>query len=187
VKIKCQSVHRNPKHHGTHPTYTIKAGYQLPGDPYFADFETSTRTVSSVAELEISLNDVVCEDRKSSGAAGDVRVTVCVLEDIIAEKLRALLQQPIRNRNRKQDVYDIARMIQLHGSSLDREKIGKYLLQKGGARHVEVSRSAFNADVRRRAEYEYETLFSRNDPDFIPFDQAWSAVMHLVAEIPIPS
>lgn len=190
IALRCQRVRRDPPNpQRTFPTYTIKVGYQFPADPYFAGYMTSDRMVSNVVELEISLNDVVCAttpSRPMSSAQGEIRVQVCALEDILAEKLRALLQQPIRNRNRRQDVYDIARMIQLHGESLDRRKIGDYLLRKAAARNVAVRRSAFNQEVKRLAAFEYENLFSTIDPDFIPFEAGWSAVLRLVDELSIP-
>lgn len=139
-------------------------------------------------EVEISLNDVVCATRDRPPGevpVGEIKVRVCAIEDIIAEKLRALLQQPIRNRNRKQDVYDIARITRLHGASLDSDKVGDYLLRKSKARDVPVSRTAFNDDVMQRAAFEYETLFSKVDPDFIPFEEAWTAVLSLVNSLPI--
>lgn len=190
VALRCQRVRRDPSNPlRTFPTYTVKVGYQLPGDPYFADYMSSERMVSSVVELEISLNDVVCAatpSRPISSAQGEIRVQVCALEDILAEKLRALLQQPIRNRNRRQDVYDIAHMTQLHGDSLDRGKIAEFLLSKAAARNVTVRRSAFDAEVKQRASYQYEYLFSHLDPDFIPFDEGWAGVLKLVSELSIP-
>jgi predicted nucleotidyltransferase component of viral defense system len=113
-------------------------------------------------------------------------VQVCALEDILAEKLRALLQQPIRHRNRRQDVYDIARMTRIHNDLLDRRKIGDYLMRKAAARNVPVHRQAFDDEIKRLASYEYEQLFDRLDPDFIPFDEAWSAIVQLVSQLAIP-
>lgn len=46
VQMRCQRVHRNPKRQdATRPTYSIKVGYQLPGDPYFADYLSTDRLV----------------------------------------------------------------------------------------------------------------------------------------------
>lgn len=190
VKLRCQAVKRNPKSPAaTHPTYSIKIGYQFPGDSQYGDFLASGKMVSTVVEVEISLNDIVCEITQNEYAhpfSGEIRVQVCALEDIIAEKLRALLQQPIRNRNRKQDVYDIAQMLRKNGANLSRHKIADYFVRKAGARGINVRKSAFDEDVRRRAQFEYETLFSVIDPDFIPFEDAWRRVTDLVNELDIP-
>ncbi len=58
-------------------------------------------------DLDISINEPI-------GAATffevspDLRIRVATIEDIVAEKLRALLQQLIRNWVRPQDLLDIA-------------------------------------------------------------------------------
>ena len=61
-----------------------------------------------VLDIEISFRDQVYEFQELDLTEAGVAVRAFTLREIIAEKLRALLQQPIRNRNRRQDVYDIA-------------------------------------------------------------------------------
>ena len=106
VKAKCQRVKRNPRRpDATRPTYDVGIGYQLPSDRYFHDFHGfKNRQVSTVIPVEITLNDLVCDTQEWADVEG---LRVCSLEDILAEKLRSLLQQKPRNRNRWQDVYDI--------------------------------------------------------------------------------
>ncbi|MCG3131025.1 MAG: hypothetical protein FLDDKLPJ_01800 [Phycisphaerae bacterium] len=188
VKAKCQRVNRNPRGEDkTTPTYEIRIGYQFRGDRYFPDLELPDRVVSSVLHLEISLNDVVCESRDVRlHPVLDLTIRACTLEDILAEKLRALLQQRIRNRNRRQDVYDLARMRRTHGSRLDIVKLADFFTRKCKARGIDARRGAFDDDIRRRASNEYETLFDAGDPDFIPFDAAWGDVLALVGGLSIP-
>ena len=188
VKARAQRIKRNPSsQEKTFPTYDISVAYQLPGDRHFADFETWSGNLNTVVNLEISLNDEVCETSlESLGLAGGPQLRVCVLEDIVAEKLRALLQQPIRNRNRCQDVYDIARLLRCEGARIDRRKVSEYLRRKAHARAIEPRRSSFNDEIKRRAAYAYGHLFQEIDPDFIPFDEAWSAVLNLVGQLDIP-
>jgi predicted nucleotidyltransferase component of viral defense system len=132
IKLKCQRVQRKPPHpKGTLPTYDIAIGFQLPGDRYFVDFESPARLVTTVVNMEISFNDVVCEtNHQQLSPRRSTQLRVCTLEDILAEKLRALLQQVIRNRTRPQDAFDIARMVRQHGASLDYGKIATYLVIK---------------------------------------------------------
>jgi predicted nucleotidyltransferase component of viral defense system len=188
VKLKCQRVDRKPpKKQATLPTYDIGIGFQLPGDRYFADFENPARMVPSVVKLEISFNDVVCETRRlplSPSLPGLLRV--CSLEDILAEKLRALLQQVIRDRTRPQDAFDIARMVREHGQSLDRGKIAEFLQQKCNARNIDVSRRSFDDEVKRRASHEYDKALAVSQPNRIPFEEAWQEVLSLVATLAIP-
>jgi predicted nucleotidyltransferase component of viral defense system len=187
VKAKCQRVQRNPKRlNATRPTYTIRIGYQFPTDRYYHGFEE--RIVSTGINIEISISDLVCEATQHApveGARG--RILVCTLEDILAEKLRALLQQPIRNRHREQDVYDIARFTIQSARPMDRLKIAEYLKRKAAVREIEVRRSAFDDKVRSMAEFEYDTRIRRQGgDDYIPFDKAWEAVLALVNSLDLP-
>ena len=144
IKAKCQRVKRNPSREGaTRPTYEITIGYQYPDDRYYLNFDD--KIVPTVIHVEISLYDKVCE-AISIYLASDSRsrLRVCSLEDIIGEKLRALLQQPLRERNREQDVYDIAWTFRRNKSQLDYSKIGKYLQEKSKFVTSMPNRSAFN-------------------------------------------
>lgn len=188
IKTRCQSVKRNPTREGTtRPTYEITIRYLYPDDRYYHNFDEQ-KNIPTVIHVEISLFDKVCESISfalSSHSRG--RLRVCNLEDIIAEKLRALLQQPMRNRNRGQDVYDIALMSRKNKSNLNYVKICKYLQDKSEIRDVVAKYSAFNADVEKRAAYEYDTrIREQTGKDFIPFNEAWAIVLDLVRELNLP-
>jgi len=189
IKLKCQRVQRKPPmNKGPLPTYDIAVGFQLPGDRFFADFESPTRSVSTVVKIEISLNDLVCETQQCRLSPElPAQVRVCSLEDILAEKLRALLQQVIRNRTRPQDAFDIAYVVREHGPELDHGKIAAYLKDKCAARNIPVSRAAFaDEGVRERASHEYDTSLAVSLAERIPFEVAWQAVLTLVAKLAIP-
>ena len=188
LKARCQRIRPNPPGRDkTFPTYDISVAYQLPGDRHFPDFESWRGSLSTVVRVEISLNDEVCETSLESLVPGSsAAIRVCVLEDILAEKLRALLQQPLRNRHRRQDVYDIARLVRCIGDQIDPQKVSEYLVRKARARGIEPRRSSFDEEARRRAAFDYDHLFKDVDPDFIPFDEAWSTVLDFVAQLSLP-
>ena len=181
VKAKCQRVRRNPKSPvATRPTYDVAIGYQFPTDRYFHDFEN--RSFSTVIPLEITLHDLVCDTAEWAGVQG---LRVCSLEDILAEKLRSLLQQKTRNRNRWQDAYDICMCMRRPG--IDRDKIAEYLKQKSAIREIEVRKANFDDEIRERACVDYEVHVRTQAPrDFIPFDDAWQAVISLVQSLDVP-
>lgn len=174
LRMRASSATRYPSDpRGTMPTWEVKVAYQLPGDRHFADFDSFSR-ILTVVDVEISLNDAVCETENRPVVAGDtVLVRVCTLEDILAEKLRSLLQQKPRGRHRRQDLYDIARMVRDHGAVIDRSKVADYFVKKSRARGVDPRRSAFDSEIRQRASFDYETLFDAADPNVIPLDAAW--------------
>jgi len=185
VKARCQSVKRNPASlEKTLPTYRIKVCYQFPGDKDFQNFDElleKKKSFSAVIEVEISLNDVLCETMSQDVGASKLRV--CTLEDIIAEKLRALLQQIPRNRSRPQDVFDISSMLR-SGRALDVEKVALFLVKKSEARNIYARKSAFDEYVRANAEAAYNDLEIVGGR--IPFDDAWSDVLDLVSRLDIP-
>lgn len=180
VKAKCQKVERRPSNpKATKPTFLIKVGYQFPEDRYFNNFED--RNFSTFIPVEISLNDLVCETQEWSAVSG---LKVCSLEDIISEKLRSLLQQKIRDRFRWQDVYDICTYVRRGG--YEKEKVAIFLKEKCKIRDIEVSKSSFDEDIRNRASMNYEERVKIQVPsNFIPFVDAWDAVISLVTTLDI--
>jgi predicted nucleotidyltransferase component of viral defense system len=183
IKAKCQSIERRPPPNpeSTRPTYSIKIAYQFESDRYFLNFE-ERNNIPTVIPVEISFNDLVCETCRWSG---ENSVKVSSLEDILAEKMRSLLQQKIRKRNRCQDVYDIARFVRQ--SAIDIEKIGRFLVQKANLRDIEVHKSSFDDVIREMAHVDYDLRIHEQAPyDFIPFGEAWENVMSLVNSLDIP-
>ena len=189
IRIRCQSVRRNPKgtvgHH--FPTYQITLGFAFPGERHFINFDADPRPLPTIVELEISLNEMICETVEVPlGEDSSRRLQVCSLEDIIAEKLRSLLQQPIRNRTRKQDVLDIATVWRRHAANLDIAKMSDFLLRKCSSRKVIAEKSKFNEEIRIRALTDYDQLRTDAGDSFIPFDEAWQTVLALVRQLTIP-
>ena len=133
VKARCQRVKRNPRDPAkTTPTYDIAVGYLLPTDKQYQNFD-ELQNVNYTIDVEISINEVVCEAVAHRLNPEGRFLYVCSLEDILAEKLRALLQQPIRKRSRPQDVFDLASMISQVGAGLDIAKISRFLIEKAAA------------------------------------------------------
>ena len=82
------------------------------------------------------------------------------LNDLIAEKLRALLQQEKRNRNRRQDIYDIDSLIGTFTlDKQEKESLLKLLRIKCKARDIEPDRNSLGRDeIRTRAHKEWQTM-----------------------------
>lgn len=131
--------------------------------------------------LDISTNDPVCDMTEMQLNLSD-RIQVCTLEDIAAEKLRALLQQPIRNRNRRQDVLDLALI--LPREDLDLGSVASYLATKSHARGITPTRAAFrSSEIMERALFEYHELAATTTEQFLPFDEAWEIVLQVVDQL----
>ena len=103
----------------------------------------------------------------------------------MAEKLRALLQQPLRNRRRPQDVLDVCVAVQ-QNPDLDLNLTAEFLVEKAKARDVPVSRAAFHQEeIRSRALEGYNELRETTRNAFIEFEEAFSIVLSLVDRMPL--
>ena len=185
VRLRCQKVKRNPKGvEFTMPTYKINVAYQFPGDRYYEDMET--RNLHETIPVEISLNDVVCDTEELSPLHdGRNTIKVCSLEDILAEKLRSILQQRVRKRNRSQDVYDIAAFARSHDTKINWQAVYMYFAVKCQARGIIAERREFDEAIREMASLNYDEEIGRQaQDDFIPFDEAWNEVEKVVDGLP---
>jgi predicted nucleotidyltransferase component of viral defense system len=166
-------------------TFVGSVGYALPGDRRNRDLLEQGLSSKASVPIEISLNEPICGvvdiDIQSANS-----LSVCRLEDIVAEKLRALLQQPIRNRMRPQDVLDIAVVLKRE-RLMDADLVAEFLLRKAEARQVPVSKLAFhNEQIRSRAQNGYDELKETTRTTFLPFDDAFADVLAFVDSLTIP-
>ena len=167
------------------PAFQITVGYT----------KTSARRAPypEVVKMDVTLNEVVCETEMVEIEKFNVRVSS--LEDILAEKLRALLQQPIRNRFRPNDVFDIWYYVSVFRKQLDKDRISRFLIDKKDTvdgLDIVTKKMFYAPEVRRRAEVGYAEIEQRV-PDILPkglsfpaFESAFSLVLEFVYELDIP-
>lgn len=167
-------------------TFEARVGYALPDERQLLIRMANDQSSPHVLPIDISINDPILN---STTFVIDQRfgaLRISTLEDIVGEKLRALLQQSIRNRNRRQDVLDLA--VAIHRNPLlDRYQVASALLLKAKARGVPVSRAAFKTEeLAQRAKQDYTALEATTRTMFIPFNEALAIVLSLVDELAIP-
>ena len=99
---------------------------------------------------------------------------------MVAEKFRALLQQEVRNRSRRQDIYDLHYVLSGHplcGDSLTKARILARLVEKSRSRGLSVDPGAMsNPEIRRRSEARYHELASEIEGDLPPFEEIYDVV-----------
>lgn len=115
---------------------------------------------AEVALLEITFKDQVFAFQQLMLLDAGVAVRAFTINEIISEKLRAFLQQEIRNRNRRQDIYDIAYLLKDHQLSADdRLAILKILMKKSVSRGIEpTQKSLSDPKLIRRARRDWHTM-----------------------------
>lgn len=134
--------------------------------------------------MQVTLCEVVCEVvvREVEG----IKIRVPTLEDILAEKIKAMAQQVQRRNARSSDVFDIWYFAQERRQPLDHQKLSEHLAAKVRPLNLKVSAESFkNQILRAFSGSEYADLAADlpRDFDLPPFEDAYEAVVDLVEEV----
>ncbi len=185
VECRLQGHRVKPNRQGTRVSLTMSVGYALKGtaahrrlvagqSPFSLSIDFSFRErIPTFEEVEVSENGHLC---------------VYGLSTLVAEKMRALLQQPIRNRNRRQDVFDLnyllAQRPELHLPEW-RTDVLSDLRIKCEDRDVPLSAMAFDDPaIATRAEQDYDTLQAEVEGDVPDFAPAFERVANYFRALP---
>lgn len=170
-----------PKNDG--PAIKIKIGYALRGSGQQAWFERGKAT--NALKVDISFKEPVgaIQIVKFSDTGGAIRAYS--LFDLIAEKLRALLQQEVRNRYRRQDIYDIDALIERFTLDEDEKaRLYNLLIEKCAARKITPGPDSLSQpEIIRRAREEWETL-TLEIGDLPDFDSCFARVDEFYRSLP---
>jgi predicted nucleotidyltransferase component of viral defense system len=167
------------------PALLVRIGSALRGTPEEKRLDAGQAT--RVLDVEISFKDQVYTAQTLQLSNPGVAVRAFTLHELIAEKFRALLQQPIRNRYRRQDVYDIAYLIDAHPmEESDRQVIYDTLIEKCATRDIQPDRQSLEAEeVVRRAQADWDTL-KLEVADLPSFEERFFVVARLYRDLPWP-
>ncbi len=115
---------------------------------------------AQVLHIDLSFSEPVLNVQALTLNQEGITIKAYGIEDIIAEKLRALIQQPIRKRNRRQDIYDIHWLLETKSIDLkQKESILKGLVAKSGARDIIPSKGSLdNSEVKDRAKQDWQSM-----------------------------
>lgn len=163
------------------PALEIKVGY--------TELEDRSPPYSDVVKLEMTLNETVCETEMRTVKGLELHISS--LDDIIAEKLRAILQQVVRDRYRPGDVFDVWFFTTRAPSALDRDQIEQFLQEKskGKVGNGPVSTQMFHhPEVRERAREGYSEIEERlpESATFPEFEEAFQQVLNFVESLDLP-
>jgi predicted nucleotidyltransferase component of viral defense system len=179
--MKVQSVTYRPREsafvEANAPAIEVKFGYAERGTK--GETRLNRGDSSDVIYADISFNEEVVAIQEI--CIGDTGLSFFAYSkcDLIAEKIRSVLQQKIRKRNRRQDIYDLWFLLENHPVSDDeRSEIKSIFLQKCRSRDIEPSPNALEDDeVIERSKAEWETLES--EVEYLP-----SLITHFVSSRP---
>ena len=185
LDCRVQSYKIRPNPAASFPSIQMKVGYAYKGSPKHRRLLANGSP--TIVSIDYSLNELTPNIEELS-ISHDGKVYVYSLVDVIAEKYRSLLQQVIRNRNRRQDVFDIYMLLQKYKHLMDEEvkaRILSSLLTKSKSRNINpLVDSLDNADIRQRAKRDYKTLENEVVEALPDFDKSYEAIRKFYNALP---
>ncbi|MBO6806228.1 nucleotidyl transferase AbiEii/AbiGii toxin family protein [Thalassospira sp.] len=184
---KVQTVRKLPKplnfEEHQFPALLIKIGYATRGSRDEAKLAENKST--NTLELEISFRDQVYAFQELNLTEGMAAVRAFTIHELIAEKLRALIQQPIRNRSRRQDVYDISYLMETNQlSDVDLQEIHQTLLRKCETRGITPMPDTMDdPEIQSRAKSQWHTL-GLELAQLPPFEDSFETMRSLYKSLP---
>lgn len=166
------------------PAIKLKVGYADQGTA--AHEALKEGRAAATIEVDISFNEPQTEPRILA-IPGGAELLAYSLTDLMAEKLRAMLQQVTRKRNRRQDVYDLYLLINTHEFS---EPLRKDILasfsEKATSRHLKPTKESLSdPEVRRRSGADWDSL-KLEVPELPDFDACFECVQEFYRSLPWP-
>ena len=172
IQCRVQTIKRRPRpdffEEASFPALKLSIGYAR-RDSRQAEHLKDRRSPNTL-QADISFNEPVHAVQVIRLGTNGSTIRAYSLTDLIAEKLRALLQQEGRNRYRRQDIYDLALLIET--SEFDNEAKADILsafLATCRSRGIEPDATSISdPEVVRRARSEWDTLSLEIEevPDF---------------------
>lgn len=146
---------------------------------------------SRTLKVDISFGESVYDWQEVEIRSGDEDGTVILaysVYELVAEKLRAIIQQKIRNRYRRQDIFDIARIVSDRRFTQDEAvKIFEIFLQKCATRDIAPARGMIDdAELVERSRQHYGDLRLDTGGGALDFEADFEAVATFYRTMPWP-
>ena len=189
--LQCRIQHhelRPPSSASSWPTLKLKVGYAPQTDARRLRRLRDGHAAHTVS-VDFSYNEVITGTELQQ-IGTDTTIRVASLSDLLAEKYRALLQQPIRDRYRRQDPFDLHLLLKLPEAHLPstRKRVHEALVAKCAARGVPLHPGALDGpEIRRRAARDYPTLGQDTKQPLPEFEGVWSGLRQYFDELPWPA
>jgi hypothetical protein len=162
IECRIQSFVHKPRAKGfgdhTAPALNVGIGYARRDTPQFRHL--TKLQCPDIVRVDISFREPVAAPDTIRLVQSGVAIKAYALIDIIAEKLRAFLQQEARNRSRRQDIYDLAHLIERFAfDEPELRAIHDLLIAKCRARDIAPTiESIDDPKLKARAKAEWRTM-----------------------------
>jgi len=185
LDCRVQSSKLQPNNpNSTYPSIKLKIGYAYKGTPKHKRLLALKST--TVISIDFSLNEATPNVENLTLNDGE-EILAYTLTDLIAEKYRSLLQQVVRNRTRRQDVFDLNLLIEKFNDidEIEKNEILKSLISKSRAREINPDIESFDdPELKTRAKTNYHTLADEIDGELPDFDESFEKVSNFYKTLP---
>lgn len=182
-----QSAKKQPKDpETTHPSLRITVGYAYKGTRKHK--KLTNKQSPAVISIDYSLNEVTPNiDNVRLTSDDGSELLVYSLTDLIAEKYRSLLQQIVRNRSRRQDIFDLFLILSEYPDidDVEKTKILESLIEKSHAREIYPNKDSFGyPEIKNRAQKHYHTLSQEVEGELPGFEESFQKVAKFYKSLP---
>ena len=147
LDCRIQSYQLQPANNpdATFPTFKLKIGYAYKHDTN-SHKRLRKRQSSKIVKIDYSLNEET-QDIELFKITDGGTLSAYSSTDLIAEKYRAILQQKIRHRVRRQDAYDLYTLMEKLPITdhTEKKQILETLLKKSASRNLEINIDSISA------------------------------------------
>jgi len=176
---------RPPTPDASFPTLKLRIGYAYKHEKKHK--RLLNRQCPTVVELDYSFNEPNNESTRVIELIDGGILRAYSIIEVIAEKLRAMLQQETRNRIRRQDAYDLYCLLRTHSNLQDSDKhrILASLRLKAKARDMAIDRGSIShSEVIRRSRTDYPRLAQEIDGVLPAFEDIYPVVKDFYESLP---
>jgi predicted nucleotidyltransferase component of viral defense system len=173
-----------PSAEASFPTLKLKIGYAYKNN-YRDHRRLLNKQSLNVVEVDLSFNEFNQEiEIMNLTEGGDI--PIYSLTDLIAEKFRAILQQEVRNRHRRQDIYDLYHLLnKVPVNEHKKKKILNSLLKKSSTRKLKIEKKSMRKnEIFKRTQKEYDLLKQEILGDLPDFKKVYSFARDFYESLP---
>ncbi|WP_457809508.1 nucleotidyl transferase AbiEii/AbiGii toxin family protein [Kushneria sp. EE4] len=189
IKAKVQSIEVKPRMESTFPSYKIKIGY------------ASQRQASVLRQLERGQSPKTLSiDYSFNEETGSVQeltidgdeddsIKVYSLVSMIAEKIRSILQQVVRDRSRRQDIYDLYLLVSNYATKnkVEMQEVLETLFAKSEGKGIEEflnQQGISDPRVVEASRKDYLDMSDEISGELPDFDEAYEVIRLYFEDLP---
>ena len=186
IACEVQTFKIEPKADGNFQTLRLSIGYAQK-DNKTQMKRLQQRSASSTVKIDYSFNEILGEIDVLDGEGTGIQVYS--LTTLIAEKLRAILQQESRGRNRRQDIYDVYFLLSQSGFDREdedmKEMIHSLLIAKAASRDLQIHKNSMSTrEIFNISKKGYSNLQDTIESDLPDFETAFEAIQKYYESMP---